>query len=812
MERYICIHGHFYQPPRENAWLEYVEWQNSAYPYHDWNERVTAECYLPNTSSRILDKDGYIARIVNNYAKISFDFGPTLLTWLEDNNPDVYQAVLKADKQSIKNFSGHGSAMAQAYNHLIMPLANHRDRYSQVVWGIKDFNHRFGREPEGMWLPETAVDLETLDIMAELGIKFTVLSPYQAAKARRSNSQNWRDVTGGAIDPTRAYAVNLPSGRKISVFFYDGPISADVSFKDLLKNGDAFAGRLTGAFSEKRNHAQLVNIATDGETYGHHHRFGDMALAYAIRDIESGGVAKMTNYGEFLEKYPPECEVKIIEKSSWSCTHGVDRWWSDDGCTTGAGSHPDWNQKWRTPLRNAMDFLRDTLAPRYEEKASQLLKDSWDARNGYIDVILKRHEDSVAEFFKKYAGRELSLEEQVTALKLLELQRHAMLMYTSCGWFFDELSRPEPVQVIQYAGRVVQLARDLFGGDLEENFLKILEQAKSNIPEQGNGRSIYNNLIKPSMIDLNKVAAHYAISSLFEDYYDKNKVYCYYVDNEDYHITECGQSRLVTGRSRITSEITGETDVLSYGVFHFGGHVINAGVRSFQGEKEYRETMNELSRTCSIADFTQVMRLLDKYFGGASYSLKSLFRDEQRKVLDYILQSTMTDIERSYRQLYEQHYSPMRFLSELGGPVPRAFHSAAELIINMDLHRAVNRDTVDIESVRNLIETAGKWQIEVDGEGIGYDLKITLEKMTAAVAASPGDIESLKLLGEAITLARSLPFSVDLWKVQNFYWEIMGKDYPGFQEKATKGDEAAKEWVEAFAALGNDLSVRVGQG
>jgi alpha-amylase/alpha-mannosidase (GH57 family) len=812
MERYICIHGHFYQPPRENAWLEYVEWQNSAYPYHDWNERVTAECYLPNTSSRILDKDGYIARIVNNYAKISFDFGPTLLTWLEENNPDVYQAVLEADKQSIKNFSGHGSAMAQAYNHLIMPLANHRDRYSQVVWGIKDFTHRFGREPEGMWLPETAVDLETLDIMAELGIKFTVLSPYQAAKARRGNSQNWRDVTGGTIDPTRAYAVSLPSGRKISVFFYDGPISADVSFKDLLKNGDAFAARLTGAFSDKRNHAQLVSIATDGETYGHHHRFADMALAYAIHDIESGGAAKMTNYGEFLEKYPPDCEVKIIEKSSWSCTHGVDRWWSDDGCTTGAGTHPDWNQKWRTPLRNAMDFLRDTLAPRYEEKARQLLKDPWDARNGYIDVILKRHEDSVAEFFKKYADRELSFEERVTALKLLELQRHAMLMYTSCGWFFDELSRPEPVQVIQYAGRVVQLAYDLFGGDLEENFLKILEQAKSNIPEQGNGRSIYNNLVKPSMIDLNKVAAHYAISSLFEDYYDKNKVYCYYVDNEDYHITECGQSRLVTGRSRITSEITGETAVISYGVFHFGGHVINAGVRDYRGEEKYRETMNELSRTCSIADFTQVMRLLDRYFGGASYSLKSLFRDEQRKVLDYILQSTMTDIERSYRQLYEQHYSPMRFLSELGGPVPKAFHSAAELIINMDLHRAVNGDTVDADSVRNLIETAGKWQIEVDGEGIGYDLKITLEKMTATVAASPGDIESLKSLGEAITLARSLPFPVDLWKVQNFYWGIMGKDYPVFQEKATGGDKAAKEWVEAFAALGNDLSVRVEQG
>jgi len=810
MERYICIHGHFYQPPRENAWLEYVEWQNSAYPYHDWNERVTAECYLPNTSSRILDKDGFIDKIVNNYAKISFDFGPTLLDWLEENSPDVYQAIIEADKQSMENFSGHGSAMAQAYNHIIMPLANHRDRYSQVAWGIRDFEHRFGRKAEGMWLPETAVDLETLDIMAELGIKFTVLAPLQAGRIRRIGTQNWKDVHGANVDPTRAYIVNLPSRRKINVFFYDGPISNAVAFEDLLKNGDVFAKRLTGAFSDNRDHPQLVHIATDGETYGHHHRFGDMALAFTIHDIETSGTAKITNYGEFLEKYPPDYEAEIIEKTSWSCRHGIDRWWSACGDATGSSNHPDWNQEWRTPLRNAMDWLRDTLAPRYERKARPLLKDPWAARDGYIDVILDRSKESVAEFFSKYAARELNRDERITALKLLELQRHAMLMYTSCGWFFDELSRPEPAQVIQYAGRVVQLARDLFRGDMEESFLKIMEQAKSNIPEQGDGRRIYDNLVRPAMIDLTKVAAHYAVSSLFEDYRDKNKVYCYFVDNEDYHITECGQARLVTGRACVTSEITEETAVISYGVFHFGGHVINAGVREYQGETEYQDTVSKISNTCSAADFTEVMRLLDKHFGGATYSLKSLFRDEQRKVLDYILQSTMTDIERAYRQLYEHHYSPMRFLSELGGPVPRAFHSAAELIINIDLHRAVNGDAIDIEAVRSLIDTAGKWQIVVDGEGIGYDLKITLEKMMAALAAAPGDIDSVKRLGEAVTLARRLPFPVDLWKVQNVYWDMLRVSYAVFRHKVGQGDALAKVWVEAFAALGKDLSMRVG--
>ena len=810
MERYICIHGHFYQPPRENAWLEYVEWQDSAYPYHDWNERVTAECYLPNTSSRILDGDGYIARIVSNYAKISFDFGPTLLAWMEKSNPDVYRAILEADRKSRENFSGHGSAMAQAYNHIIMPLANRRDRYSQVIWGIRDFEHRFGRQPEGMWLPETAVDLETLDIMAGLGIRFTVLAPHQAKRARRIGAESWKDVGKSNIDTTRAYETKLPSGRQINIFFYDGPISNAVSFEDVLKSGDGFAKRLTDAFSEKRHHPQIVHIATDGETYGHHRRFGDMALAFALHYIETGNMAKITNYGEYLEKYPPAHEVEIIERTSWSCTHGIDRWWSDDGCTTGAGSHPDWNQKWRTPLRNAFDWLRDTVAARYEEKARELLKDPWAARDGYIDVILDRSSENVAKYFQEYASRELNEAEKITALKLLELQRHAMLMYTSCGWFFDEISRPEPVQVIQYAGRVVQLAQDLFGDGVEESFLKILEQARSNIPEQGNGRRIYENLVRPAMIDLTRVAAHYAVSSLFEEYSDKNKVYCYFVTNEDYRTTDCGKTRLVTGRSRVTSEITGETTVISFGVFHFGGHVINAGVRDYQGEDDYREMVQEMIQTCSAADFTKVIRLLDKYFGSATYSLKSLFRDEQRKVLDYILQSTMSEIERAYRQLYEHHYPPMRFLSELGGPVPRAFHSAAELIINIDLHRAVNNDPIDTEAVRNLIDTAGTWQVELDGDGVGYDFKATLEKMAAELLAAPENLDSLKKIVDAVVMASRLPFPVDLWKVQNFYWEMLQTSFPEFKEKAGQNDRQAAAWVEAFVSLGKHLSIRVG--
>ncbi|MFH1486971.1 MAG: glycoside hydrolase, partial [Chloroflexota bacterium] len=325
MERFICIHGHFYQPPRENPWLEAIELQDSAHPFHDWNERINAECYAPNTASRILDAEGRIRKIANNYANISFNFGPTLLSWLEGKAPETYHAILAADRESQGAFSGHGSALAQVYNHIIMPLANRRDKHTQALWGIKDFEHRFGRSPEGMWLPETAVDLESMDVLAELGIRFTVLAPQQAGRVRPIGGRGWADVNGGRIDTTMAYQLLLPSGRKMNLFFYNGPVSHAVAFEGILANGEQFAQRIIGGFSGAQQSAPLVHIATDGETYGHHHKFGDMALSYALDRIKTGNLARITNYGEYLEKHPPTHQVEIIENTSWSCAHDVER-------------------------------------------------------------------------------------------------------------------------------------------------------------------------------------------------------------------------------------------------------------------------------------------------------------------------------------------------------------------------------------------------------------------------------------------------------------------------------------------------------
>jgi len=506
MERYICIHGHFYQPPRENPWLGAVEREDSASPFHDWNARISAECYAPNGAFRISDDADRIEKIVNNYARISFNFGPTLLAWMEREEPATYRGVLQADRASQHLHHGHGSALAQAYNHLIMPLANHRDRTTQVVWGIRDFEHRFGRKPEGMWLPETAVDLEMLEILAAHDIRFTLLAPSQARRVRPKGDPHWRDVSGSRIDPTLAYEARLPSGRSIAVFFYDGPVSHSVAFEGVLRSGEAFAERLLDIFVETRDRPQLAHIATDGETFGHHHRFGAIALAQAIRHLESRGDVQLTNYAAFLERHPPTHRVEIFEESSWSCVHGVDRWHRDCGCNS--GGNPSWNQAWRAPMRTALDWLRDRVAPIYEQRAASLFADPWAARDDYVEVLLGSRPETRDRFLGRHALRDLTDGERTEAWRLLELQRCAMLMYTSCGWFFDDISSIESAQVLRYASRCVHLVGEVAGEDLEPELLERLARAPSNLPDFANGRGVYLRCVKPAMVNRHRVAAH----------------------------------------------------------------------------------------------------------------------------------------------------------------------------------------------------------------------------------------------------------------------------------------------------------------
>jgi len=801
MNRFLCIHCHFYQPPRENPWLESVEYQDSAEPYHDWNERINVECYAPNSAARILDGQSRIARIVNNYESISFNFGPTLLSWMEEKAPATYSAILEADLRSRERFSGHGNAIAQVFNHVIMPLSTTRDRYTQVRWGLRDFESRFGREPEGMWLAETAVDVQTLEILADCGIRYTILAPHQAAQVKKRGGTRKVSVEGAKIDPKRAYICRLPSGREINLFFYDGPISRAVAFEGLLSDGERFASRLVGGFADQRRWPQLMNIATDGETYGHHHVHGDMALAYALQVIESRGLAQITNYGEFLAKAPPRHEVEILENTSWSCAHGIERWRSNCGCNTG---HAGWNQLWREPLRNALDAIRDELTEPFEQQSRDVLRDPWTARDAYINVVLNRSMISLDKFFAEHCVNIDTPAAKTRALRWMELQRHLMLMYTSCGWFFDELSGVETAQVIMYASRALQLTRELIGRDLEPHFLELLAKAHSNVPGFGNGADIYRRWVKPARLNLLKVGAHYAISSLF-DGTDSHSIFCYNVDLHDAHRLASGRARFSAGHATIRSRITLDQRDISFCAVHFGDHNLTAGVRDFLGEAQYRKLVEDCSTAFTHADLPGAVRALDRQFGGVTYSLKSLFKDEQRRVLREILGATLEDTEASYRQIYERNASLLAFLHDIGAQTPTVLRVTSQFVISSDLRHAFEAEELSVPHIELLLESARREQIQLDAPGISFALKRRVARMADELAVYPRR-QTLELYRDVVRLARSLPFEVDLWSLQNVYYRLLETLYP---EMRASDDENARAWAENFAELGQVLGVVV---
>jgi alpha-amylase/alpha-mannosidase (GH57 family) len=797
MECFACIHCHFYQPPRENPWLETVESQDSASPYHDWNQRIARECYLPNGASRILDNERRIAKIVNNYSKISFNFGPTLLSWMEERAPEGYQRILEGDRESQKQFSGHGAALAQAYNHTILPLSNSRDKRTQILWGIKDFQHRFARDPEGMWLPETAVDLETLEILSGEGIKFAILAPRQAAQLSIGQESPWIDLEYGA-DSRHPYLCNLPSGRTIGLFFYDGALATAVAFERLLFSGENFARRLLSRFDPDGDSAQLMHVATDGETYGHHHSHGDMALAFALQYIEERELARLTNYGEHFAMHPPTQEIRIKEKTSWSCAHGVSRWESNCGCNS--GGQQGWNQEWRHPLREAFDWLRDDLLADYEENAKLLLKDPWSARDDYIAAVLDRSAPSVENFLTQHCTHLLRPYEEVRALRLLELQRHLMLMYTSCGWFFDEPTGPETIQVLQYAARAVQLGQQLFGKDREEEFLNRLEMVRSNIPEFGNGRGIYEHFVRPAMLDLPGVAAHYAISSFFEGYEQSGSIYSYRARLRDVNVVEREKVKLAAGTVVITSLITHAQLDFDFAVVHAGGHNLRAGV--CEATNEFSEFIEQACQRLSDSEFVGCSRALDDYFGAETYSLKSLFRDERKRIVTKIVDSTLADIEKLYGDVYEQNSKLIGFLRDLLLPLPPILQVSSDFVLNSAIRRCLGNENMDAEHFRSLIQTAKGSGIALDNS-VKAALSERLERMMARWSGEPLELRNLSEVESLISLLRDAPFEADLWDVQNAYYELMGVI------TRLQPETASGAWLQLFRSLGESLGIAV---
>ncbi|MEW6376637.1 MAG: DUF3536 domain-containing protein, partial [Thermodesulfobacteriota bacterium] len=711
-------------------------------------------------------------------------------------------------------------------NHIIMPVANERDKETEVLWGIADFEKRFHRKPEAMWLPETAVDYRTLQVLVKYGMQYLILSPFQALRVRPFGGKKWTDVSQGKIDPTKPYRcfVKDSSGKKvldqfIDIFFYDGMISKEVSFGDLLKNGNIFCERFAKAYQPLKKGAQLIHIATDGETYGHHKKFGDMALAYALREGFASHGFEITNHGAFLKRFPTVYEVEIDEGpkgegTSWSCAHGVGRWKEDCGCST--GGKPGWNQKWRKPLREALDLLRDELCLIFEREGKRIFKDVWKARNGYIEVILDRSSDGMKGFFERYGSEDLGEKEKIKGLKLLEMQRHALLMYTSCGWFFADLAGLETVQILQYAGRAIQLAEALAGHEIEKKFLERLSGAKSNLPEIGNGREIYERLVRPRYVTLDRVVNHFAISSLFDgkEKEKEGKVFCYRVERMNYEKIDKNNSLLVLGQVRVTSEIIPEPKEFLFGLIPSAKDIFKTWVSEYRDILHFG-TLRERGLELLGRSEEEMSKALTSILGNGIFTIRDTFKEERQTIFQKLIERELSEHRRIYADLFERTRQTVESLAREGLEIPYEIHVAAEVTLSNRLLNEVDelerdfKGTIEKGEIDRIIEEAKHHGFQLRKKEPSLILnKMLNEKMRLLQNTKGSDLSGqIEGIEEMITLLDRVEkwgFELSTEEAQNIMDEMLD-EYIGNLEKSWWGDGAGKPLPPHLITLAEKL-------
>ncbi|MEC4804215.1 MAG: DUF3536 domain-containing protein [Jaaginema sp. PMC 1079.18] len=821
---YVTIHGHFYQPPRENPYLNAIERQPSAHPFHDWNERIYHECYRPNAFARILNENNQVVGIVNNFEYLSFNIGPTLMSWLENYDREVYDRIIAADRRSAERLNGHGNAIAQVYNHIIMPLANKRDKYTQIRWGIADFRDRFGRDPEGIWLAETAIDYPTVEALIDEGIRFTILAPSQAERCRLLPTTDdpdpeWHEVGGSQIDPNRPYRCFLPDGRYLDIFFYDGPISRDMGFDDVLSSAHHFAGRLGQAIRGDRRPAQLLNVATDGETFGHHKYGTEKCIAYSVtHDFPQRGWT-VTNYAHYLSISPPTWEVILKPVTAWSCAHGVGRWQDDCGC----GGGGLWQQKWRRPLRDTLNWLRDELADLYEALGRKYFSDPWLTRDEYIQGIRDRTPENIMQFLFRHQAQPLSPSDQIDALRLLEMQRHTLLMFTSCGWFFDEISRPEGVQILRYAARAIELAGEVSGKRLAPEFRQRLAAAPSNVELFGDGLKIYDDLVVSSVVRFEQVAAHYAISSLFQTFAPTEPLYCYSARQIDYHKQQMGALTLAVGRLQLTSEITRESKEFSFAVLHLGGWDFHCCLHPFDGRLRYTQVKEQLFAALNDASVARMMVVMTRIFGEETFNLEDLFPEERHRLIEQLTENTKDRLDRLYEQVYLENYGILKAFHRDELPVPKELQVAAEIAL---AHRCLqgiaaldpeNNDTQALDRQLKELEAIAAEAQAMQCQLKLPEVKVALEKLingtlnrilTHQIDFAEVD---LKRLERAIALGNTLNLGLSLDRVQELYFFYLHDSL--IPQCCQEGEATVCPWeqdrVRALLNLGDKLAVYV---
>jgi alpha-amylase/alpha-mannosidase (GH57 family) len=832
---YVTLHGHFYQPPRENPYLDAIERQTSAAPFHNWNERIYHECYRPNAFARILNDAGEAIEIVNNYEYLSFNIGPTLMRWLEQYDTEVYQRILEADRKSCDRLNGHGNAIAQVYNHIILPLANRQDKVTQIRWGKADFEARFGRKAEGMWLAEAAVDYATLEVLIEEGIKFIVLAPSQVERCRPLPPERdpegldypWQDVGGGQIDPTHPYRCFLPGdeSRYIDIFVYDGPISRDMGFGDVLHSSDCFADRIGQAVRGDRTTSQLVAVATDGETFGHHKHNTEKALAYAFRYVLPQRGWTITNFAHYLSLHPPTWEVEIKSVTAWSCAHGVDRWQDNCGC---GGEGGVWHQDWRRPLRDALDWLRDRLVEVYLDCGDRFFQDPWAARNDYVSVLLAQTDvtsdpsDPIDAFLARHQRQALSATEQVDALRLLEMQRHALLMYTSCGWFFEELSRPEGVQILRYAARAIALAGEVAGVSLEPEFIERLALAPSNVEDFKTGDAVYRQLVLPSQVTLHQVVAHYAMSSLFHAYPAEDKIYSYQMHQWDYDKRAMGKLTLAVGHLQLISDTTRESTQVIFAVLHLGGWDFHCTVQSFTGRPHYTALKQELFEQLQQASTPRIVLAMNQHFGDRHYGIQDLFAEDRHRLLAMLSQETLTRLDQLYTQVYRDNYSLLMAYRQDGFEGPQEVLMAAQVAL---AHRTIQTlQALTVPSVEGL-PASNYRELLVELAAIAteteqLDCRLNLESTTSQLdrllrqwlkqVLYGEDSLLLQNFIELLSLTRRLYIPIQSDRLQEQYAQFLREQWVHrMRQSASESSVDTTIRVNAFLKLGQLLAIEM---
>ncbi|MBL1210974.1 DUF3536 domain-containing protein [Geminocystis sp. GBBB08] len=782
---YVTVHGHFYQPPRENPYLNVIERQPSAHPFHDWNERIFYECYRNNAFARIFNNDGNIVGIVNNYEYMSFNMGATLMSWLEKYDLEVYKKIIEADALSCQRLNGHGNAIAQVYNHIILPLANERDKYTQVRWGKTDFYKRFGRQPEGMWLAETAVDYPTLEVLIAEGIKFIILAPTQAERCRpiiRDENDEWLEVGGGQIDPTRPYRCYVNEKDYIDIFFYDGPISGDMGFGDVLLSSHHFYSRLKSAVRGDNRQSQIISVATDGETFGHHKKDTEKCLAYAFTQEFPEKGWTVTNYAHYLSIVTPEWEVELKPVTAWSCYHGVERWKDDCGC----GGGGEYHQKWRKPLRETLNWLRDELTKVYEDVGYNYFQNPWLARDEYIEVILDRNPDTVKQFLNTHSSHQLSSGEEIDALRLLEIQKNSLLMFTSCGWFFEEISRPEGTQILRYASHAVELAGEIAGVQLEKEFIARLAEAPSNVKQFGNGEGVYRQGVIPSKVNLEQVTAHYALSSLYNNYQEEETIYCYSTQQLDYQKQQIGSLTLAIGQVRLISNITWESGHFVFAVLHLGGWDFHCCIQPFSSRLAYTQMKEELFSMLKQTSIVDLILTMSRLFGNKSFDLKHLFAEERLSIMEKLTTTTKKRLDQLYTQVYRDNYSILLAFQRDEVPIPQELQVAAEVAISyrcLKVIEAINNEKPDLDNLESyLIDLEA---IATEANDLRCKLEIpkgkkTLEKLILSSLQqilSQSRLDSLEndiqLIDKLIKVGNKLKLNLWLDKIQEIYYDFL---------------------------------------